>query len=71
VIDLGAAISSRAAVVTPDEAATEALDRAGQSGADHLIVVDEGVVKGLVGREELDRALAIHALPEAPSRHPI
>ncbi len=44
-------------LAAPDEPLGAALERAGAEDAEYLIAMEEGVPVGLVGRDELERAL--------------
>jgi Zn-dependent protease/CBS domain-containing protein len=74
VVDLGETITRHAIVVAPDETAADALDRAAETGAEYLVASDDETktVLGLVGKPELERALAVQSLPDSraglPSR---
>ena len=62
VAELGAILPKRAIVVAPDDAAADALERAGRKGATYLLAVEGGSLVGLLGRAELENALALRAL---------
>jgi Zn-dependent protease/CBS domain-containing protein len=62
VADLGSQLAKRAIVVDPEDAADAALERAGRKGATYLLAVEGGSLIGLLGRAELQNALALRAL---------
>jgi Zn-dependent protease/CBS domain-containing protein len=71
-VDLGETITRHAITVTPDADAADALERAAEVSAEYLIAATDGMVVGLVGKPELERALAVQSIPgsrvDLPSR---
>lgn len=59
--------ASRVATVAPDEPLLEALERVGPLAGGLLVVVDRGRVVGLVGRQEVQRAVQLGRLAGRPT----
>jgi membrane-associated protease RseP (regulator of RpoE activity) len=67
VMELLPRLAPRAILVDREESAQAALERASRVGATYLLAVEDGTLVGLVGRLELENALALFAL-EPPTR---
>ena len=68
VADLGPRLARRAVVVSSDQLAGDALERAAQLGAETLVVADGRGVLGWIGKSELENARVLRYLEERSGR---